>query len=98
MSRVTSATVYGSAQGSLSRVTVGQRRAYGLRSGSSVDGFYGAYGRKPRRSRATVVGADNLVQPAVVIDDDDVRPLRVVTDYAAERALVGTIRMGDLDG
>lgn len=102
MGRVNSATVYGTARLDLARVPASSRRAYGLRSSSSLDGYYPAYGRKPKRKRATVV--DNVEQPIAGPESDDVRPIRVVkpaapqrdrVDDAELRHLAGTIRMGD---
>ena len=97
MSRATSASVYGSGTPTdLSRVLwTRPARAYGLRSQSSVTGYYPSYGTRPaRRTRKEVVdSATNLVAP--VIDDD--APLRtfVRTDFDAERKSAGVIRMAD---
>ena len=97
MSRATSASVYGSGTPTdLSRVPWTRPvRAYGLRSQSSVTGYYPAYGRKPRRTtrKDIVDSATNLVAPTV--DDDG--PLRtfVRTDFDAERKSAGVIRMAD---
>lgn len=97
MSRATSASVYGSGTPTdLSRVPWTRPvRAYGLRSQSSVAGYYPAYGNRPvRRTRKEVVdSATNLVAPTV--DDDG--PLRVFvrTDHEAERKSAGVIRMAD---
>ena len=72
-------------------------RAYGLRSASMPTGYVAPYGRKPRATRKeTINPTTNLVQ-----HDDDaprrkyVRSVTEVTDYAAERKAVGTIKMAD---
>ena len=97
MSRATSASVYGSGTPTdLSRVPWTRPvRAHGLRSGSSVTGYYPSYGNRPvRRTRKDIVdSATNLVAPTV--DDDG--PLRtfVRTDFDAERKSAGVIRMAD---
>jgi len=99
MSRATSASVYGSGTPTdLARVPAARpARNYGLRSGSSVTGYYPAYGSRPKakRTRKEVVDAtSNLVQPAVVDDDAPIRRF-VRTDHDAERKSAGTIRMAD---
>lgn len=97
MSRASSASLYGSGTPTnLSRVPQSRPvRAYGLRSQSSVTGYYPAYGNRPvRKVRKEVVdSATNLVAP--MVDDD--APVRkfVRTDYDAERKSVGVIRMAD---
>lgn len=97
MSRATSASVYGSGTPTdLSRVPWTRPvRAYGLRSQSSVAGYYPAYGRKPRRiTRKEVVdSATNLVAPTV--DDDGPMRTFVRTDFDAERKSAGVIRMAE---
>ena len=98
MSRATSAGVYGSGTPTdLSRVPwTRPARAYGLRSQSSVTGYYPAYGRKPRRaSRKDIVDrATHLVAPMVADDDATLRTF-VRTDFDAERKSAGVIRMAD---
>lgn len=97
MSRATSASVYGGGTPTdLSRVPWTRPvRAYGLRSQSSVAGYYPAYGRKPRRTtrKEVVDSATNLVAP--VIDDDAPMRTFVRTDHDAERKSAGVIRMAD---
>ena len=95
MSRATSASVYGSGTPTdLSRVPWTRPvRAYGLRSQSSVAGYYPAYGNRPRRiTRKDIVDrATNLVAP-VVEDDGPVRTF-VRTDFDAERRIAASINM-----
>lgn len=97
MSRVSSASVYGSGTPTdLSRVPWTRPvRAHGLRSGSSVAGYYPAYGTRPTRKtrKEAVDSVTNLVAPAV----DDDAPIRtfVRTDFDAERKSAGVIRMAD---
>ena len=106
--RASSATVYGySSAIDQSRVNARRGRyAYGLRSASSPDGFYSG-GTTTRKRKPTVVDALGYVVPVAGVDDDEtvVRPLRNVSvapvrdriDYAAERHLAGSVRMGDMD-
>jgi hypothetical protein len=96
MSRVTSATLYGSGTPTdLSRVNASRApRSYGLRSGSSLDGYYPSYGSRPRRRvvREKVDPVTNLVGPA----DDDAPVVHYSrVDYGSERRSAGVIRMGE---
>lgn len=97
MSRATSASVYGSGTPTdLSRVPWTRPvRAYGLRSQSSVAGYYPSYGTRPvRRTRKDIVdSATNLVAP--VVEDDGPARTFVRTDFDAERKSAGVIRMAD---
>ena len=72
-------------------------RAYGLRSASMPTGYVAPYGRKPRATRKETISATtNLVEH---VEDAPirkyVRSVTEVTDYAAERKSVGTIKMAD---
>lgn len=95
MSRATSAGIYGPSWVDPSRTPARRaRRAYGLRTGSSPDGWVPA-GSRPagRRVRPVVDPVTNLVGPP----DDDDAPLMVRSraDYAGERRSAGVIRMGE---
>ena len=102
MSRATSATVYGTSRLDLGRMPATSRRAYGLRSAGSMDGYYPAYGRKPRRKRPAVV--DGIEQPLAGPENEDAprpkftkgaAPSQDRTDWDALRHTAGTIRMAD---
>lgn len=86
---------YGGARLDLGRMPVTRRHTYGLRSESSVDGWY-AGPRNPRKRRETVDPVTNLIGPA---DDDDTPVRRGGTaprvDYDSERHAAGVIRMAD---
>ena len=94
MSRISSAALYGSGTPTdLSRVNANRSpRAYGLRSGSSVTGYYPAYGVRPKRRtvRETVNPVTNLVEPTF---EDDYVP-RVVAPMVTD-GVVPTIRLGE---
>ena len=72
------------------------RQAHSLRTGPRDDGWRSAGGvRSNKRKTVKVDPVSNLVAPVADVDDD--APVRkyVRTDYAAERRLVGTIKMSE---
>ena len=72
------------------------RHAYALRSGPSDDGYRDAYGKKPRATRKQKIDTTtNLVEHVEAPRRKYVRSVTEVTDYAAERKSVGTIKMAD---
>lgn len=95
MSRATSAGIYGSSWIDLGRTPARRaRRAYGLRTSSSPDGWVPAYGSRPgRKARPAVDPTTNLIGPPD--DDDATLMVRPRTDYADERRSAGVIRMGE---
>ena len=69
-------------------------RAHGLRSANAVYGWYADKGGKRVHRRPEKVNeTTNLVEP-VASEDAPIRRY-VRTDYAAERAIVGTIKMSE---
>ena len=97
MARVSSASLYGSGTPTdLARLNWNRPpRAYGLRSQSTISGYYPAYGERPRRRtvRERIDPSTNLVAPVATVDEDYVPP-RVVTPRLGD-GTVKPIRMGE---
>lgn len=98
MIRATSAALYGNGTPTdLSRVGASRApRAYGLRSGSSVTGYYSAYGARPMRRkvrRENVNPITNLVEP--ISSNDDYVPRVITGPSMVTDGIVPTIRMGE---
>ena len=95
MIRATSAALYGNGTPTdLSRIGAARApRAYGLRSGSSVTGYYSAYGARPTRKRERVNPITNLIEP---ISSNDDYVARVITSPSmVTDGIVPIIRMGE---
>jgi hypothetical protein len=95
MIRATSAALYGSGTPiDLSRVGASRApRAYGLRSGSSVTGYYAAYGARPNKRRESVNPITNLIEPISM--NDDYVPRVITGPSLVTDGIVPTIRMGE---